>query len=103
IACWTSCALTWRSRSSTRKRLPPARPRLRETAVVWSESFPPLPSSTGSSIARRGHVRQILAEAQRLQALDGRYAPFVAEVRALTEQFQVKKLCQLLEQARSKV
>ena len=54
-------------------------------------------------LARRGHVRQILAEAQRLQALDGRYAPFVAEVRALTEQFQVKKLCQLLEQARSEV
>jgi PAS domain S-box-containing protein len=52
-------------------------------------------------LARRGHIKQILAEAQRLEVLDARYAPFLAEVRALTEQFQVKKLCQLLEQARS--
>jgi CheY-like chemotaxis protein len=52
-------------------------------------------------LARRGHIKQILTEAQRLEALDARYAPFVAEVRVLTEQFQVKKLCQLLEQARS--
>ncbi len=52
-------------------------------------------------LARRGHIKQILTEAQRLEALDARYAPFVAEVRVLTEQFQVKKLCRLLERARS--
>jgi CheY-like chemotaxis protein len=52
-------------------------------------------------LARRGHIKQILTEAQRLEALDPRYAPFVAEVRVLTEQFQVKKLCQLLERTRS--
>jgi CheY-like chemotaxis protein len=52
-------------------------------------------------LARRGHIKQILTEAQRLETVDARYAPFVAEVRVLTEQFQVKKLCQLLERARS--
>jgi len=52
-------------------------------------------------LARRGHIKQILAESQRLEAVDARYALFVAEVRVLTEQFQVKKLCQLLERARA--
>jgi len=51
--------------------------------------------------ARRGHVKQILTEAERLETQDARYAAFIAQVRALTEQFQVKKLCQLLERARS--
>jgi CheY-like chemotaxis protein len=52
-------------------------------------------------LARRGHIKHILAEAARLESLDARYATFVDEVRALTEQFQVKKLCQLLEGART--
>jgi hypothetical protein len=38
--------------------------------------------------------------AQRLEDRDAGYAPFVAEIRALAEQFQVKKLCQLLAGAR---
>jgi hypothetical protein len=52
-------------------------------------------------LARRGHVRQILEAARRLEALDVRYASCAAEIRSLAERFQVKRLCQFLEEARS--
>jgi CheY-like chemotaxis protein len=44
--------------------------------------------------ARRGNVRNVL---DRAAALEADFAPFVHEVRALARSFQVKKLCQFLE------
>jgi PAS domain S-box-containing protein len=50
-------------------------------------------------LARRGNVAQILDSARRLEEHDAGYARFAAEIRSLAERFQVKKLCQLLEEA----
>ena len=49
-------------------------------------------------LARRGHIEQIIEAVEHLQARDARYAPFLAEVRSLVEQFQMRRLCQLLEE-----
>jgi signal transduction histidine kinase/DNA-binding NarL/FixJ family response regulator/putative methionine-R-sulfoxide reductase with GAF domain len=51
-------------------------------------------------LAMRGDIRQLLDRAERLEREDGRQAPFVAELRALAERFQVKRLCQWLADAR---
>jgi signal transduction histidine kinase/DNA-binding NarL/FixJ family response regulator len=50
-------------------------------------------------LARRGNVAQILESARCLEEGDAAYARFAAEIRSLAERFQVKKLCQLLEEA----
>jgi PAS domain S-box-containing protein len=52
-------------------------------------------------LARRGDVAQILARVRDLEEHDAGYARFAGEIRVLAERFQVKKLCQLLEEARS--
>jgi CheY-like chemotaxis protein len=48
-------------------------------------------------LARRGDIKKILAEADRLDQVDPRCAPVLQEVRALAKRFQVKRLCQFLE------
>jgi hypothetical protein len=50
-------------------------------------------------LARRGDIKKILAEADRLEHSDPRYAAFIQKVRALAESFKVKQLCQFLEAA----
>jgi PAS domain S-box-containing protein len=50
--------------------------------------------------ARRGDIKQVLEHAERIEAGDPRYRPFVHELRALAEEFQVKKLCRFLEERR---
>jgi PAS domain S-box-containing protein len=52
-------------------------------------------------LARRGNVPQLLERVRRLEERDAGYAPFADEIRFLAERFQVRKLCQLLEEARS--
>lgn len=51
--------------------------------------------------ARRGAIEQVLEHALRIEAGDPRYQPFAGELRALAEAFQVKRLCQFLEERRS--
>ena len=47
--------------------------------------------------AQRGDIKQVLEHAGRIEAADLRYGPFVSELRALAQRFQVNKLCQFLE------
>jgi CheY-like chemotaxis protein len=48
-------------------------------------------------LARRGDIKKILAEADRLDQVDPCYAPVLQEVRVLAKGFQIKRLCQFLE------
>jgi CheY-like chemotaxis protein len=50
--------------------------------------------------ARRGDIKQVLERAGRIEAADARHRAFVRDVRALAEQFQVKRLCLFLEEGR---
>jgi PAS domain S-box-containing protein len=47
--------------------------------------------------AQRGDIKQVLEHAGRIEAAGLRYEPFVSELRALAQRFQVNKLCQFLE------
>ncbi|PYO00084.1 MAG: serine/threonine protein kinase, partial [Candidatus Rokuibacteriota bacterium] len=47
--------------------------------------------------ARRGDIKQVLERAGRVEASDARYRPFVRELQELAGRFQVKRLCQFLE------
>lgn len=47
--------------------------------------------------ARRGDIKKILAETDRLAQVDPRYASVLQEVQTLAKRFQVKRLCQFLE------
>jgi len=62
---------------------------------------PPAELASLLDLARRGNVAEILGRARRLEECDAGYARFAAEIRSLAERFQVKKLCQLLEEAMS--
>ena len=48
-------------------------------------------------LVRRGDIKKILAEADRLEQADARYMPFIREVRILAGSFKVKQLCQFLD------
>jgi PAS domain S-box-containing protein len=47
--------------------------------------------------AQRGDIKQVLEHAGQIEAGDLRYGPFVSELRALAQRFQVNKLCRFLE------
>jgi signal transduction histidine kinase/FixJ family two-component response regulator len=49
--------------------------------------------------ARRGDIREVLEHAGRLETEDARYRAFAGELRGLAQRFQVKKLCQFLQDA----
>ncbi len=51
-------------------------------------------------LARRGDITKVLERARQLEEADDRYASFATELRSLAERFQVKRLCQFLEDAR---
>lgn len=52
-------------------------------------------------LAQRGDLRNLLAQVERLERADGRYAPFAAQLRSLAERFQLKKINELLAGASS--
>ena len=54
-------------------------------------------------LARRGDVKRLLEHAGRLEHDDSQYKAFVAQLRTMANGFQVKKLCQFLEEARHQV
>lgn len=77
-------------------------PRAQETGPQPSPFLLPEPERTILlDLARRGDIKKILTEADRLEQADPRYAPFIQEVRALAEGFKVKRLCQFLEAAKT--
>lgn len=47
-------------------------------------------------LAQRGDLRNLLAQAERLERADPRHAPFVAQLRGLAERFQIKKINEFL-------
>ena len=52
-------------------------------------------------LAQRGDLRNLLAQVERLERADQRYAPFAARLRGLAERFQLKKINELLAGASS--
>jgi PAS domain S-box-containing protein len=75
----------------------PAREPARSAAIVFppADVLAPLLEQ-----ARRGNIKHVLEHAGRIEADDARYRLFAGELRALAEGFQVKKLCQFLEERR---
>jgi CheY-like chemotaxis protein len=75
----------------------PAREPARSAAIVFppADVLAPLLEQ-----ARRGNIKHVLEHAGRIEAGDARYRLFAGELRALAEGFQVKKLCQFLEERR---
>lgn len=53
-------------------------------------------------LARRGDIKHILEEADRLERDDASYARFAAEIRQLASRFQVKKISEFLTGMRSR-
>jgi CheY-like chemotaxis protein len=70
------------------------------TGVASSLVFPS-PDVLASLLAhaRRGDIREVLEHAGRLETEDARYRAFAGELRGLAQRFQVKKLCQFLQDA----
>jgi CheY-like chemotaxis protein len=49
-------------------------------------------------LARHGNMREIVLWAERVATLDGRYAPFAAQLRRLAKGYQSKAILELVEQ-----
>jgi len=74
-------------------------PSAREISGLEPDTLPP-PEDLAEllDLARRGSVRRIVERVARLEA-DGRYASFAGELDRLARRFQLKQLCQFLEEA----
>lgn len=55
-----------------------------------------------TELARRGDIQQLREQAQWLQESDSRYGPFAAELGALAERFQIRRIRTLLASTRHK-